>query len=70
MCASKEQLGILKSFHSDIVIIRDYFEMDIMQFKKSYQLSRKNEINLLWEGLSSGNLKIFKLLKKNFRKFF
>ena len=69
MCASKEQFDILQSFHSNIVIVRDYFEKDILKFKKSYQLSSKDEVNILWEGLSSGNLKIFKLLRKILENF-
>lgn len=64
ICGSPEQKQKLDPLHSNVVVIRDYFDMDIRSYKKSYDLVEKNSVHILWEGYSHGNKPIFLLMKK------
>lgn len=64
ICGSQEQKLILDKYHKNVIVVRDYFFDDIYITKNNYQLKRTNEINILWEGLSHGNIEIFKMLKE------
>lgn len=63
ICGSEEQKDFLRDIHHNVVIVRDYFIDDIKLFKSNYELSEPKTINVLWEGLSHGNIEIFKMLK-------
>jgi hypothetical protein len=63
ICGSKEQKEYLSKKHDNVVIVRDYFFDDIRQIKNDYSLASKNELNILWEGLSHGNIEIFKMIR-------
>ncbi len=64
LCGSEEQKKCLDVMHKNVVVMRDYFEDDLKVKKSDYALSNKNEINVLWEGLSHGNEKIFQMLRE------
>ena len=63
ICGSEEQKKILRELHHNVIVVRDYFFDDIKSIKSNYSLSEPNTINILWEGLSHGNLEIFKMLR-------
>jgi hypothetical protein len=63
ICGSKEQKDLLKELHHNVIVVRDYFLDDIKLIKTNYELSDPNSINVLWEGLSHGNIEIFNMLK-------
>lgn len=64
ICGSFEQKEQLSSYHSNVVIVRDYFGDDVSFTKKDYALVHKGELNVVWEGLSHGNVEIFKMLRE------
>jgi glycosyltransferase involved in cell wall biosynthesis len=63
LCGSMEQKELLGCLHENVVIIRDYFGEDIRTRKTSYKLANEGELHILWEGLSHGNIEIFRLLR-------
>ncbi len=63
LCASEEQKANLRLLHENVVVIRDYFSGDIHSRKTSYKLFNENELHILWEGFSHGNIEIFRLLR-------
>lgn len=63
LCGSVEQKKILDTMHHNVVVMRDYFEGEIVFRKNSFQLQKKGQLHLFWEGFSHGNLSCFKLLK-------
>lgn len=64
LCASDEQKIFLDAYHPNVIVAKDYFEDDIKQAKVNYELTTPGEINILWEGFSHGNLKIFEMLRQ------
>jgi hypothetical protein len=63
VCGSAEQKSKLDRIHSNVVVVRDYFGADIHSKKVAYNLRSSNELHILWEGLSHGNIKIFRYLR-------
>lgn len=63
VCGSDEQKRTLDQYHSNVVVIRDYFGADILTKKVTYRLRSENELNIFWEGLSHGNIAIFRMLR-------
>lgn len=63
ICASHEQKKELIQYHSNVVIVRDYFQDDIKSVKTNYNNVTKGEVNVLWEGLSHGNKIHFQMLR-------
>jgi glycosyltransferase involved in cell wall biosynthesis len=64
LCTSIEQKKILQTFHSNVIVAKDFFGEETEQKKKDYFISNSNELNILWEGFSHGNLEIFKMIRK------
>jgi len=63
LCGSPEQKIKLDLLHSNVVVVRDYFDIDINDFKKNYNLVKSNDLHILWEGYSHGNKSIFIFIK-------
>ena len=64
VCGSLEQKELLSDHHKNVVVIRDFFSDEIRSRKENYSLVVPNEINIFWEGLSHGNIEIFRMLKE------
>lgn len=64
VCGSAEQKSKLDRVHPNVVVVRDYFGADIRARKMDHQLRRPNELNIFWEGLSHGNVTIFRELRQ------
>lgn len=64
VCGSAEQKLKLDRIHSNVVVVRDYFGADIHKKKMDYSLRSENELNIFWEGLSHGNIEIFRQLRR------
>jgi len=62
ICASVEQKALLDRYHPNVHVIHDYFGGDIRERKERYSLG-KNGVNVVWEGLSHGNRRIFTMLR-------
>jgi glycosyltransferase involved in cell wall biosynthesis len=62
-CGSPEAKLVLSQFNSNVHVINDYFMDDIKATKKSDVISGAG-VNILWQGLSHGNLQIFKMLRE------
>ena len=63
ICGSIEQKSILDPYHRNVVVVRDFFDNDILIRKSNYELRRTRELNIVWEGFSHGNIDCFKLAK-------
>lgn len=64
ICGSEEQKSTLSKYHKNIVVMRESISHEIFSKKNNYELVKKNEINVFWEGLSHGNAKCFNYLKE------
>lgn len=62
VCGSAESRDELIQYNDNIHIIRDYFWNDIRQRKQSLNI-QEGTLNVVWEGLSHGNKKIFAMLR-------
>lgn len=63
LCGSDEQKAALDHFHGNVVVMRDFFLDDLSARKTSLAPRRAGELNVLWEGLSHGNIEIFRMLR-------
>jgi len=63
LCGSIEQKKFLDQYHSNVVVVRDYFGSEGLTVKKQYGLSRRGELNVFWEGFAHGNKRIFEMLR-------
>jgi hypothetical protein len=63
VCGSAEQKSTLDRIHPNVVVVRDYFGADIHNKKVAYNLRSNDELHILWEGLSHGNIEIFRYLR-------
>ncbi len=63
VCGSVEQKSKLDRIHPNVVVVRDYFGADIHNRKVAYNLRSDNELHIFWEGLSHGNIEIFRYLR-------
>lgn len=63
ICGSEEQKYFLAKLHHNVIVVRDYFIDDIKLVKSNYTLVEPNTLNILWEGLSHGNIVIYRMLK-------
>lgn len=64
VCGSLEQKKYLLKYNFNIHIVRDAFMQDFEVSNESIFLDNSDTIDLLWEGFSNGNEKIFKTLSK------
>lgn len=64
MCGSDEQKAALDRLHPNVVVVRDFFLDDIRARKTSLALRRSGELHVMWEGLSHGNIEIFRMLRR------
>jgi hypothetical protein len=64
LCGSEEQKATLDRLHPNVVVMRDFFLDDLSMRKSSLRLRRPGELNVLWEGLSHGNARIFEMLRR------
>lgn len=64
VCGSTEQKLKLDKIHANVVIVRDFFGADIHNKKVNYALRSGKELNIFWEGLSHGNIEIFRKLRE------
>jgi hypothetical protein len=64
LCGSDEQKAGLDRLHDNVVVMRDFFLDDLGARKPSLSLRRPGELNVLWEGLSHGNVEIFRMLRE------
>jgi hypothetical protein len=64
VCGSAEQKSKLDRVHPNVLVVRDYFGADIRIKKMDYSLSSENKLNIFWEGLSHGNIEIFRQLRE------
>jgi hypothetical protein len=63
VCGSKEQNMMLSPLHSEVVVMRDYFEPDLRARKSSVALVKPGQLHVLWEGFAHGNERSFRLLR-------
>jgi hypothetical protein len=63
ICGSLEQKLQLSDYHSRVVVVRDYFGNETSLVKSKYSLVKEGELNIVWEGLSHGNLQLFNMLR-------
>jgi len=63
ICGSEEQKNFLDRIHNNVIVVRDYFYDDIKSIKKDYTLINPNELNIVWEGFSHGNKKVFEFIE-------
>ena len=70
ICSTVEQRKEIKKYNSNVHIILDNMDDDIINFKKIY-IRKENEINILWEGLPSNiyQIKELKNALNNIGKF-
>lgn len=61
VCGSPEQQEILRQYHDNVHVIYDCFDKDLRARKESYEIP-DGEVNIVWEGLSHGNIGIFQML--------
>lgn len=64
LCTSVEQRKTLDSLHDNVIVAKDFFGEDTTLKKLDYSIQKSNELNILWEGFSHGNLKIFRIIRK------
>ena len=64
LCGSDEQKAALDRLHPNVVVMRDFFGDDLTVRKTSWALRRDGELHVLWEGLSHGNLEIFRMVRR------
>jgi hypothetical protein len=64
LCGSDEQKSVLDRLHPHVVVMRDLFGNDLTTRKSSWALRCEGELHVLWEGLSHGNLEIFRMLRQ------
>jgi len=64
LCGSHEQRTALLPLHPNVMIMRDYYGYALRSRKASYGLAGENELHVLWEGLSHGNIGSFRLLRE------
>lgn len=64
LCGSSEQKMALDRLHPNVVVMRDFFGDDLTTCKSAWKLRREGELHVLWEGLSHGNLEIFRMLRQ------
>lgn len=63
-CCSIEQRQMLSRYHKNVEVILDNFNDDIKITKSNYNIHKRGELHILWEGFSHGNIKIFHKLKE------
>lgn len=63
LCTSVEQRMTLDSLHANVIVAKDFFGEDTTHKKLDYSIQNSNELNILWEGFSHGNLKIFRMIR-------
>lgn len=64
VCGSAEQKLKLDRIHPNVVVVRDFFGADIRNKKMDYSLRSENKLNIFWEGLSHGNIAMFRQLRE------
>lgn len=63
LCGSEEQKVQLSKLHPNVVVMRDFFGLDLTAKKESYRLSVPGTLNVLWEGFAHGNVRAFEMLR-------
>lgn len=66
ICGHYKQAEILKKIIKNVVLIPDYGLNIKIKSKKNFELSKKDEINIFWEGLGSSFMP-FKLIEEIFK---
>jgi hypothetical protein len=63
LCGSEEQKAALSVLHPRVVVVRDFYGLDLDARKQSYRLHAPGTLNVLWEGFSHGNIRAFEMLR-------
>jgi hypothetical protein len=63
LCGSEEQKGMLAKLHPNVIVMRDFYGLDLNARKDSYRLNAPGSLNILWEGFAHGNVRAFELLR-------
>jgi hypothetical protein len=63
LCGSEEQKAFLARLHPNVIVMRDFYGLDLNATKTSYQLSSPGTLNVLWEGFAHGNVRAFEMLR-------
>jgi hypothetical protein len=63
LCGSEEQREPLAKLHPNVVVMRDFFGLDLSAKKDSYRLSTPGTLNVLWEGFAHGNVRAFEMIR-------
>jgi hypothetical protein len=63
LCGSEEQKRFLEKLHANVIVMRDYYGLDLSARKESYALNSSGSLNVLWEGFAHGNIRAFEMLR-------